>query len=99
MIVVRRTYVPRPGAGGKLLRLVSQAAQAMTEAGFPGPRVSRAWHGAHGTVFTDQEWESVTAYEESRDAVRRTKAITTVFEEIYPLLAQTHDTQILEVVQ
>ncbi|MDA1296974.1 MAG: hypothetical protein O3B04_03095 [Chloroflexi bacterium] len=97
-IVVRRTYLPKPGTGGKLLRLVNQAAAEMAKAGFPEPRIFRAWHGGHGTVFTDQEWESVAKYEESREAVRRTSGITSIFDDIYPLLAQTHDTQILEVV-
>ena len=98
MIIVRRTYIPRPGSGGKLLALVREAADEMEKAGFPRPQVSRGWHGGHGTVFTDQQWESVIAYEQSRDAVRRTSTITSVFDGIYPLLAQTHDTQILEIV-
>lgn len=98
MIVVRRTYLPKPGTGGKLLKLVREAADEMGKAGFPQPRVFKGWHGGHGTVFTDQEWESVVMYEESRDTVRRTSTITSVFDGIYPLLAQTHDTQILEVV-
>jgi hypothetical protein len=97
-IIVRRTYLPKPGTGGKLLKLVREAADEMGKAGFPKPRVFKAWHGGHGTVFTDQEWESVLKYEESRDAVRRTSGITSVFDGIYPLLAKTHDTQILEVV-
>ena len=99
MIVVRRTYLPKPGTGGKLLKLVNDAAEEMGKAGYPRPRIFKAWHGAHGTVFTDQEWESVLKYEESRDAVRRTQSITSVFDGIYPLLAQTHDTQVLEVVE
>ena len=99
MIIVRRTYVPKPGSGGKLLGLVKDAAREMEAAGFPRPRVFKGWHGGHGTVFTDQEWDSVVQYEESRDAVRRTASITSVFDGIYPLLASTHDTQILEVVE
>lgn len=99
MIVVRRTYRPKAGTGGKLLKLVREAADEMENAGFPRPRVYKGWHGGHGTVFTDQEWESVLKYEESRDAVRKTKAITSVFDSIYPLLAETHDTQVLEVVE
>ena len=98
-IIVRRTYLPKPGSGGKLLGFVREAAEEMGKAGFPKPRVARGWHGGHGTVFTDQEWESVVKYEQSRDAVRRTSSITSVFESIYPLLAQTHDTQILEIVE
>ena len=96
MIVVRRTYIPKPGQGGKLLALVQKAAHAMGEAGYRKPHVYRAWHGAHGTVYTDQQWESITDYEESRSAVRKNSDITSVFEQIYPLLAETHDTQILE---
>ena len=96
MIIVRRTYVPRPGQGGKLLALVRQASQAMADAGFKKPRVYRAWHGAHGTLYTEQEWDSIAAYESSRDAVRRTIAITSTFEQIYPLLEATHDTEVLE---
>ncbi len=99
MIIVRRTYVPKPGSGGKLLGLVREAADEMAKAGFPRPRVFKAWHGGHGTVFTDQEWKSVVKYEESRDAVRGTASITSVFDGIYPLLAETHDTQILEAVE
>lgn len=99
MIVVRRTYLPKPGTGGKLLKLVREAAGEMADAGFPRPRVFKAWHGGHGTVFTDQEWDSIAAYEQSRDAVRGTSAITSMFENIYPLLAETHDTQILEAVE
>ena len=99
MIIVRRTYLPKPGTGGDLLKLVKQAADEMGKAGFPRPKVARGWHGAHGTVFTDQEWESIAAYEASRGAVRRTKGITAVFDQIYPLLAETHDTQILETVE
>ena len=95
MIAVRRTYVPRPGSGGKLVALVTEASDAMVEAGFPRPTVYCAWHGGHGTVFTEQHWESISAYEESRGAVRRTGQITAVFERIYPLLAKTHDTQVL----
>ncbi len=98
MIVVRRTYLPKAGSGGKLLKLVREAADEMQKAGFPRPQVFKAWHGGHGTLFTDQRWESVVQYEESRDAVRRTETITSVFDGIYPLLAQTHNTQILEVV-
>ena len=97
-IVVRRTYLPLPGKGGSMLKLVKQAADEMANAGFPRPRVYKAWHGGHGTVFTDQEWESVIDYENSRDAVRKTSGITSVFDQIYPLLAKTHDTQIIEVV-
>ena len=99
MIIVRRTYLPKPGTGGEMLKLVRQAAEEMAKAGFPRPQVARGWHGSHGTVFTDQQWKSIADYEASRDAVRRTKAITSVFEHIYPQLAQTHDTQILEVVE
>ena len=98
-IIVRRTYLPKPGTGGELLKLVREAADEMAKAGFPKPRVFRAWHGGHGTVYTDQEWDSVLKYEESRDAVRRTSGITSVFAGIYPLLAQTHDTQIIEAVE
>ena len=96
MIIVRRTYVPRPGQGGKLLGLVKQASDAMADAGFDRPRVFRAWHGAHGTIHTEQQWDSIAAYESSRSAVRGTPAITSIFEQIYPLLQHTHDTEILE---
>ena len=96
MIVVRRTYIPRPGQGGKLLALIRQASQAMADAGFSMPHVYRAWHGAHGTLYTEQEWDSIAGYEASRDAVRNTPAITSTFEQIYPLLQRTHDTEILE---
>jgi hypothetical protein len=96
MIVVRRTYVPRAGEGGKMLALIKEAGQAMKAAGFEKPRVLRGWHGDHGVIYTEQKWASIQAYEDSREKVRKTPGITTVFEKIYPTLAQTHHTEILE---
>ena len=96
MIVVRRTYMPRAGQGGQLLRLVRQASNAMADAGFGRGRIYRTHTGYHGTLVVDQEWESIDAYEESRTQVRATEAITTVFDQIYPLLQTTHHTEILE---
>ncbi len=99
MIVVRRTYVPRPGQGGKLLSLLREAGAAMRAAGFDAPTLYRGWHGNHGTIYTEQKWESVIDYEESRGVVRKTPTITTVFDQIYPVLSQTHHTEILELVE
>ncbi len=95
MIVVRRTYRPGPGSGGDLLALVRQAGQAMEQAGFDRPRVLRTAFGDHGTLITEQRWDSLAAYDASRDVVRQTPAITGIFEQIYPLLAATHNTEIL----
>ncbi len=95
MIVVRRTYVPRPGAGGKLLALVRQSSDEMAEAGFGRSRIFRTHTGYHGTLVVDQEWESFETYEASRSVVRDTQAITSVFDKIYPLLETTHHTEIL----
>ena len=95
MIVIRRTYVPRPGHGGQLLQMVRRAADAMANAGFPRSRIFRVHTGYHGTLVVDQEWESLEAYEASRGAVRATSAITEVFDQIYPLLQTTHHTEIL----
>ncbi len=88
-----------PGRGARLLGLVRQAADAMAEAGFERPVVMRGWHGKHGAVQTEQSWPDVVSYEASRGAVRRTPGITGVFEQIYPLLAETHSTEIFEVVE
>ena len=96
MIVVRRTYVPKPGSGGELLRLVKQAADAIADAGFDRGRIYRTHTGYHGTLVVDQEWESIDTYEASRAQVRATEAITAVFGRIYPLLQTTHHTEILE---
>jgi hypothetical protein len=96
MIVVRRTYMPRAGEGGRMLALIREAGAAMKAAGFPEVRVLRGWSGDHGTIFTEQRWKSIADYEASREAVRRTQAITTVFEKIYPTLQKTHNTEILE---
>ncbi len=95
MIVVRRTYVPRPGSGGKLLALVRQASAVMANAGFSKPRMLRTAFGDHGTLITEQRWESLAEYDASRDRVRATAAITEVFDRIYPLLAATHNTEVL----
>ena len=95
MILVRRTYIPKAGAGGNLISLVKQAGVAIEKAGLPKLIISRAWHGKHGSIYTDQQWGSLSDYEESRKIVRNTKSITAIFKQIYPLLAETHDTQIL----
>ena len=95
MIVVRRTYVPRPGVGGQLLALVRQASEEMANAGFGKPRTLRTAFGDHGTLITEQRWESLADYDASRDRVRATSAITEVFDRIYPLLAATHNTEVL----
>ncbi len=99
MIIVRRTYLPLPGKGGGLLGLVKQAADAVAEAGFDRPTVLRGWHGKHGAIQTEQVWQDIAAYEASRSVVRRTPGITSVFGEIYPLLAETHTTAVFEVVE
>lgn len=95
MIVVRRTYVPKAGAGGRLLALVRRASDEMGNAGFERSRVFRTHTGYHGTLVVDQEWESFETYEASRGVVRETKAITSIFDDIYPLLQTTHHTEIL----
>ncbi|MFW6174384.1 MAG: hypothetical protein ACOC5K_01255 [Chloroflexota bacterium] len=99
MIIIRRTYVPKPGQGGKLLSLVRQAGEAMATAGFNKPRVLRTAFGDHGTVITEQIWGSLSEYDASRETVRQTREITEVFEQIYPLLASTHHTEALTVVE
>ncbi len=99
MIIVRRTYLPLPGKGGQLLGLVKQAADAMAEAGFERPVVMRGWHGKHGALQTEQSWPDIASYEASRGVVRRTPGITGVFSHIYPLLAETHTTEVFEVVE
>jgi hypothetical protein len=97
MIAVRRTYLPKPGTGGKLAALVREAGDAMEAAGFKKPTVYRGWHGSHGMLQTEQLWDSITDYEASRSAVRNTPGITSIFDQIYPLLAETHNTEIFEI--
>ncbi len=95
LIVVRRIYVPNPGTGGSLMRLVKQASEEMANAGFGKPRILRTAFGDHGTIITEQPWDSLADYDASRDKVRATPRITQVFDQIYPLLAATHNTEVL----
>ena len=67
----------------------------MANAGFGKPRMLRTAFGDHGTLITEQRWESLAEYDASRDRVRATSAITEVFDRIYPLLAATHNTEVL----
>ena len=97
MIAVRRTYLPKPGTGGKLTRLIKQACDAMQSAGFNKLTVYKAWHGSHGALQTEQLWDSISDYERSRVTVRKTQEITSLFDKIYPLLAKTHNTEIFEI--
>ncbi len=99
MIAVRRTYLPKPGTGGKLATLVAEASSAMEAAGFRKPTVYRGWHGSHGMLQTEQLWDSIADYEASRSAVRNTPGITSIFDQIYPLLAETHVTDIFSIAE
>ena len=96
MIAVRRTYLPKAGTGGKLAALVNEAGAAMEAAGFRKPTVYHGWHGPHGLLQTEQLWDSIADYEASRSSVRNTPGITSVFDQIYPLLAETHNTEIFQ---
>ena len=96
MILVRRVYTPRPGEGGKLLRVIKQLQPATKEAGFPALTVYRQTLGPHGTLVTEQKWPSMADYEKSREMVRQTTKITQIFEQAYPLLASTHVTELYD---
>ena len=95
LIIVRRTYTPKPGGGG-LQRHLRDLQTATVEADFPPLSVYRKVLGSHGTMVTVQRWESVAAYDASRNEVRATRSITDIFERIYPALASTHETEIYE---
>ena len=95
MIIVRRTYTPKPGGGG-LQQNLRELQKATAEAGFPPLAVYRKVLGLHGTMVTVQRWDSVAAYDASRGEVRATRPITEIFERIYPALASTHETEIYE---
>ena len=95
MIIVRRTYTPKPGGGG-LQQNLRELQRATAEAGFPPLSVYRKVLGPHGTMVTVQRWESIAAYDASRNEVRATRPITEIFERIYPALASTHETEIYE---
>ncbi|MEE2884283.1 MAG: hypothetical protein VX701_01120 [Chloroflexota bacterium] len=77
----------------KLLRTLQSAT---IEAGLPPISIYRKVIGPHGTMVTEQQWPSLGSYDESRSHVRNTKIITNIFEQIYPLLANTHITEIYE---
>ena len=95
MIVVRRTYEPRPGGGG-LTQHLKDLQRATVEAGFPSLGVYRKVLGPHGMMVTVQRWPSIAVYDESREKVRQTAAITDIFSRIYPVLASTHVTEVYE---
>ncbi|MDA1349688.1 MAG: hypothetical protein O3A47_12625 [Chloroflexi bacterium] len=95
MIQVRRVYTPKPGRG-ELANHLKDLQGATIEGGFPPLSVYRRVFGPHGTMVTQQEWSSIADYEASRAEVRRTAAITEIFDRIYPLLASTHVTEVYE---
>ena len=57
--------MPKPGEGGKLLRVVRQIKAETEQAGFPTLTIYTQTHGPHGMVVTEQRWESLAAYETS----------------------------------
>ena len=95
MIIVRRTYTPKPGGRG-LQQNLRELQGATVEAGFPPLSVYRKVLGPHGTMVTVQRWDSVATYDASRNEVRGTRSITEIFERIYPVLASTQETEIYE---
>ncbi len=95
MIIVKRTYTPRPGGGG-LTKHLRDLQVATEQAGFPPLNVMRKVLGPHGTMVTVQRWVSLADYDASRDQVRATRSITEIFERIYPVLAVTHETEVYE---
>ena len=95
MILVRRTYTPKPGGGG-LLSHIRDLKKATVEAGFPPLEIHRRVLGPHGTMVTVQRWPSMAAYEESRTQVRDTGPITEIHSHIFPSLASTHVTELYE---
>ena len=99
MIMVRRIYTPRPGQGGKLSGIVKQIKPATEEAGFPPLTVFRQALGPHGTLVTEQKWPSMAEYEKSRTTLRQTRSVTELFEQVYPLLASTHVTELYDEVE
>ena len=95
MIVVKRTYTPVAGASG-LGELLNQVNSSTVAAGMPELKIFRKFLGHHGVMVTMQAWDSLETYEASRPDVRDTPKIREVFMKIYPLLAETHITEIFE---
>ena len=75
MIIVKRTYTPRPGGGG-LANHLRDLRAATEEAGFPPLAVMRKLLGPHGTMVTVQRWDSLADYDASRDKVRATRSLS-----------------------
>ncbi len=95
MIIVKRTYTPVPGASG-LAKLLEQVSQETIAAGMPEVKVFRKYLGYHGVMVTMQKWNTMEEYNDSRNQVRQTPDIRKIFENIYPLLSETHKTEIFE---
>ena len=95
MIIVKRTYTPVPGASD-LAKLLEQVSQETIAAGMPEVKVFRKYLGYHGVMVTMQEWNTMEEYNDSRNQVRQTPDIRKIFENIYPLLSETHKTEIFE---
>ena len=98
MIIVRRMYVPNPGEGATLLKFIKQVNIVFETNGLPNLNISKTYSGHHGTIMTDQLWNSIFEYEKSRDNVRSNIEITSIFKKIYDILDSTHHTEILSVV-
>ncbi len=97
MIIVKRTYTPKPGASG-LTDLLKSVSGQNIENKMPKLSIFRKFLGSHGVIVTVQEWNSMEEYHQSRSIVRSIESSTGLFKKIYPLLEKTHETEILEAV-
>ena len=95
MIIVKRTYTPKAGASG-LTELLKSVNEQNIKNSIPQLKSYRRFLGSHGVIVTNQEWDSLNTYNQSRDVVRKIESSTGLFKKIYPLLEKTHETEILE---
>lgn len=95
-IIVKKTYVPKVGAGADLIKALEKLAKVIEDHGYPKTEIWKPFEGPHNAVVTIQRWNSYSEFEDAMPKWVATPTIrAAVFEDVYPTNYDSYDTEFL----
>tara|TARA_Y100000996_G_C22482555_1_gene626836 strand:- start:412 stop:732 length:321 start_codon:yes stop_codon:yes gene_type:complete len=95
-IIVKKTYIPKVGAGADLIKALEKLAKVIEDHGYPKTEIWKPFEGPHNAVVTIQRWNSYSEFEDAMPKWVATPAIrAAVFEDVYPTNFDSYDTEFL----